>query len=618
MKALKICAWVGISLLILLTSACLLGNVTITILQTSDIHHHASGYGPFLDYTPLNTADHDTVLGGYARLATLINNIRQEQAAKQIPVLLFDSGDFFMGTVYDLTAYDPKGPAALKFFTQMKYDAVTPGNHEFEWSASGLALLLGNGISKGGFNVPVVASNMVTPSSNPLQALIGAGVIMNKKVIQFPYGLKVGVLGLMGPNADSEAPAAAPVTFNHDYSFIQQMVNTLRNNDCVQLVVALSHGGIRLDGTGDDADLAKNVSGIDVIASGHYHTATQSAFVMGPSNTIIFSPGEYGEYLSRIDITYNVFLGKIVDHKFTLIPVNDTIQGDAAMEGIVDAYQGDINASLAPLGVSLTSPISKTSSPLELTDLLPPYGTGESSLGELAADSLRAVANSLTPLNGGKAFDFSVVENGVVRDYLYPGTITFADIYDALPLGISPDTSQPVPGYPLMSIYVTGTDLRTICEAGLTLGPTLGSDYYLNFSGLNIGYNPNNAPILQGVSSVATYAPTDPLCQGSTTPVDPNKLYHGVVDLYALEMMGVVTARLAGTGLEIIPRDVNGNEINPAAYMNYRIDSSIASGIQELKAWMALESFLGMVFPYPVGDPGSFYGSSGRGRITIQ
>jgi hypothetical protein len=100
--------------------------------------------------------------------------------------------------------------------------------------------------------------------------------------------------------------------------------------------------------------------------------------------------------------------------------------------------------------------------------------------------------------------------------------------------------------------------------------------------------------------------------------VDPNKLYHGVVDLYALEMMGVVTARLAGTGLEIIPRDVNGNEINPAAYMNYRIDSSIASGIQELKAWMALESFLGMVFPYPVGDPGSFYGSSGRGRITIQ
>ena len=88
MKGFKICAWTGLCLFILLTSACILGNVTVTILQTSDIHHHASGYGPFNDFTPLSTND-DAVLGGYSRLASAINKVRKEQAAKGIPVLLF-------------------------------------------------------------------------------------------------------------------------------------------------------------------------------------------------------------------------------------------------------------------------------------------------------------------------------------------------------------------------------------------------------------------------------------------------------------------------------------------------------------------------------------------------
>jgi 5'-nucleotidase len=651
MKVLKICAWVGISLLILFTSACILGNVSITILSTSDIHHHAGGYGPLPDYNP-STTGQDTVLGGYSRLATIINTIRKQQAAYQIPVLLFDSGDFFMGTVYDMTAKDPQGPAALKYFTQMKYDAVTLGNHEFDWSDSGLALLLGNGITNGGFNVPVIASNMTIPTStppNPLQSLASSGVIVNKKIIQLPYGVKVGVLGLLGPTADSLAPGAPPVTFDHVYSDIQTLVNNLLNKDCVQVVIALSHGGINnpvppsTTPTGDDVNLANNVTGINVICSGHYHTATPTAYVVGPSNTIIFEAGAYGEYLCRIDITYNYFLGKIVNYNYTLIPVNDTIQGDAAMQGIVSNYNTDLNYSLTPLlaallepfGISLTTPplttpISYTSSTLQnYTQPFPPSGTGESGLGDLSADALRNVANSLVPA-GGSYYDFSVVENGVIRDGLFPsvtylpGAITFADVYDALPLGISPDTNQPVPGYPLISFYVTGADLRTICEAGLTLGPPISDDYYLNFSGLNITYNPNLAQYLEDVTNVSVYSPADPLCLSTPTPVDftnTTKLYHGIVDLYAVELMGGVTAKLTGTPFTIVPRDASGNPIGGgtptiANYMNYRVLMPVPLGTTppdylELKQWIALFEFLGDAFPYPKGDPGVFYGANG-------
>ena len=153
----------------------------------------------------------------------------------------------------------------------------------------------------------------------------------------------------------------------------------------------------------------------------------------------------------------------------------------------IEATAGGVVGGIAQLGVTMESPVSRTGFPVELLSLQ------ESSLGNLAADSIRAVASSLAPLNDGNPCDFSVVASGVIRDNLYPGTtgfITFADIYNVLPLGISPDTSQPVPGYPLMSLYVTAGDLRNICEAALTVAPVIGSDFYLNFSGLQIYYDP--------------------------------------------------------------------------------------------------------------------------------
>lgn len=99
-------------------------------------------------------------------------------------------------------------------------------------------------------------------------------------------------------------------------------------------------------------------------------------------------------------------------------------------------------------------------------------------------------------------------------------------------------------------------------------------------------------------------------------PYATDKLYHCVVDLYALQMMGVVTSM----GLEIIPRDENGAVIDPATYMNYRIDASPEPGVQELKEWMALLKFLGGSFPASgTGIPEMIYGQSGLalGRINF-
>jgi UDP-sugar diphosphatase len=472
----------------------------------------------------------------------------------------------------------------------------------------------------------MVTDGKTGTSDDGLEYFKGIGRISGKGVIELDNGLKVGLLGLMGEDADEKAPIAPPVTFNHDFDFIQSKVDELKNNDGAQLIVALSHSGVSSSGEGDDANLANGVDGIDLIASGHEHTATHEAF--NESGTLIFSPGAYGRYVSRMDVAYSISQGRIVDSKFALIEIDDKIEGDPYIQGMIGLYNDGINAALAPLGVALDSPISQTDFSLTLRSLQ------ESTLGNLIADANRTIATQAAAYSADPTpFAFSVVPSGVIRHNIDPGktgVITFADIYNTLPLGISPDQSQPLPGYPLMSVYLTAAEIRNVLEAGLTLAPQLGSDYYLNFSGVRVTYNITMAPYLQGVSSVklcgnalpAPYGDQDFFCTSCDTELDlaGTDLYRCVVDLYAMQMMHVITYASYGM-LPIVPKHADGSPINmgnPADYLLCRIDADPAtSGVQELKEWMPLWKYLGNVFG--AGIPDTIYGSQGiaMGRITV-
>jgi len=588
-----------------------------TLLQTSDLHSHVDGYGAARDYTPETPGDNDGILGGYARIASIISAVKAEGKKNDSPVVVVDSGDFFMGTVYDLATTDP---ISLKFFQMAGYDAVTLGNHEFDWSLPGLALLLKGGI-KNGFRVPILASNMITSNTSieddEIEELVNSGMITGKRVIELTNGLRIGILGIMGTKAASYATAAAPITFNHDYSFLQQQVNNLRNNEGVDMVILLSHSGIELDGYGEDKEIAENVNGIDIIASGHLHKATQTPFEYGNSDTLIFSPGEYGQWLSRLDVTYNVDTGSVESADFKLIPVDDSVTLRSVFAAVVSIYQDAINQALAPFSFNLDTPISKTSIDMEI-----PGNIGESALGNLVADSFRSVATNLSPLNGGNPVQIAIVPDGVIRDGFFSGKtgiITFTDVYNTFPLGISPDTSQTMPGYPLLSVYITGPDLKNVCETGLSLTDLLGRDFHLNFSGIRIGYKTKWGQYLQGVRTIEL-CPVDDTFSTGGTPIDlddTETLYHVVVDLYTLSMLDAITT-IPSIGFTIIPKDVYGNPISPQDYMLYRIDSDVKAGVQELKGWMALLMYLTSAFPPDSGGiPTAIYGEGGIGMKRI-
>jgi len=594
--------------------------VDLTILQTSDIHNHASGYGPFADYTPMDTSDQDIIRGGFARIAAKVREIKMKQLLMNTPVLLVDSGDFTMGTMYDLAA---SSPIPFIYFQALGYDAVTLGNHEFDWTPSGLAMLIQNAVQNEmmPFTIPIVASNTVIPDENVLMGFKNTEVIRDSLIKTLPNGIKVGILGLMGRNADSYAPSALDVNFDHDTSSLQSKVDVLRNDNNCDIILVLSHGGIDKTGAGDDNDLANNINGIDIIASGHAHTATHKAFVRGPGDTIIFSPGSYGEYLSRLDIRYNLEKKCIVDYRFELIEMIDTIEGNKDMNDnikMVDALLSDsINAAL---GVDVGDTIAYTDIEVEFSE----EGAGQSGIGNLCTDAFRGVANALAqydPRGETTHYTLSFIANGTLRDSIKTGkngAITFSDIFNVLPLGMSPKGDMP--GYPLISVYLNAYDIRAICEisvatmigTGMPTFPYLPSSFFFHFSGIKFEYDPS-ADMGQRVKGISLFSPVDSMCSQVPTPLpyeqiidpDSNVLYRAVVDLYILQMFYSLSSpdsdfyALSGFFPKI--KDSTGNLLPLSLMMsdydsfcnNYAIDSNpYQEGVQELKSWAALFQFI--------------------------
>ena len=493
----------------------------ITILQTTDLHHHANGSGHVgLDVDP-TTATSTT--GAYSRIAAYVNFVR---ATAGHPVILVDSGDWTMGTLYDLTLASK--PLALYFLTAMKYDCVTLGNHEFDYTPRGLAGMIAAASSAFGFQTPIVASNMNLGGNTDLAPMVGAGkAIQPSYVEQLPNGLKVGFIGLMGEEAALDAPASAPVTFSRlssSYAAIQSMVDNLRNSQGAQIVIALSHSGTDASGnSGEDIDLARNVRGIDVIASGHSHTplAASHAVTNGKWTTQIIDAGAFGTNVARLDLkvqrtggvtTAAANFDNVAMTDASLNSIRSGLKADAATAGLVAATDQQLNSSLAPvlaqafpdfaagsLAKGIYHPVGAAAQEMMSNDrnpVLSPNG-----LGNLAADSVRNVPNAiiaqtLAAVGGNPAslpgYDFTpvqvgVVGTGVLRATLPPGVpLTFADIYNVLPLGISPDTTQALPvGYPLISSYLDPADVKKVCALQLVGQSNLvSSSYYLNMSGV--------------------------------------------------------------------------------------------------------------------------------------
>ena len=103
----------------------------VTILFTHDIHSRLDEYK--VQDTGDDGEEETAYAGGFARLKTIMDERRTENPA----TFVFDAGDFSMGTLYQ-TIYETQA-AELTMLGRLGVDAVTFGNHEFDYRAEGVS-----------------------------------------------------------------------------------------------------------------------------------------------------------------------------------------------------------------------------------------------------------------------------------------------------------------------------------------------------------------------------------------------------------------------------------------------------------------------------------------------
>jgi 5'-nucleotidase len=577
------------------------GEIGITIIHTNDLHSHIQGFSPILDYRPEVTGG-DSTSGGWARVATVI---KREKEKRNHPVLVLDAGDFLMGSLFHMLAREEA--MELRLMKDMGYDALTLGNHEFDLKPDGLARILQSATAKGGMP-PIVFSSAVfsqeSDKDDALEAVFKQGMVKPYLVLE-KTGMKIGIFGILGKDAAEKSPFASPVKFRDPVETSREMVKILREKEKVDLVICLSHSGVReAKSVSEDEALAQKVQGIDVIVGSHSHTRLEKPIVI--NSTVILQASAYGKCVGVLDLLFEN--GKARQKNYQLIDINPAIPGDMALQKKIDSFTEVIDREVLK-GANLNSRkvIGQTAFDLTIVE-------DESNLGNFIADAIRWYANKhdYDPKDPMSKVVVAVESNGLIRDHLLrgkTGALGVSDVFAAIPLGIGMDDTM---GYPLISCYFHASEIKKTLEVLTSIYPRKGSSYFLQVSGLKFTYNPRRV-IFDRVTNIwmgseeEGYRPLD--------YSESNKnLYRMTTNIYNaafLKLIGKFTYQI----LNIVPKDRKGEPISDLA--SFRVDADKNQpGIQELKEWVGVMEYIES-FPDTNGDgipdiPDKYRGKLGR------
>ena len=537
-----------------------------TILFTHDMHSHLL---PAED-------ESGNSYGGYARLKTAID----QQKALHPDAILVDGGDFSMGSLFQTSYADTA--AELRIMGALGYDATTFGNHEYDYRAAGLASMLNAAVASGDRLPAIVEGNYLPPEEGQEGYNADAQAVwdafenygVDDYVLLERGGVWYAIMGIMGVDSDECAPMSGMILYDR-FEAAQRMVDEAiaycHENFGVQpLIICLSHSGTE-NGKGEDYELAKKVDGIDLIISGHTHTTLTEPIQVG--NTWIVSCGEYSKNLGVVTMAYKAD-GDMILTDYQLIPIDDSVAEDPAISALVEGYKAEVEEGyLSRFGLTFDQVLTYNPYSFESVDAV--YATHhESTLGNLLSDAYKWAAEQAT----GEPVDMALTASGVIRESIPQGNVTVSQVFNAASLGIGADG---VPGYPLVSVYLTGKDLKTVMEIDASVSPLMTAARIYS-SGVQYSFNISRM-IFNKVTE--SWLRRD---DGSLEPIEDDQLYQVVTGLYCGQMLGAVESSSFGL-LSVTARDANGNPIDMDKLEDYIVHNPDGS---EVKEWYAIASYL--------------------------
>ena len=540
-------------------------GTAVDIVFTHDTHSHLNTFTTMVDGL-------ETELGGFARMNTLI----EAQRAQNPDTLVIDGGDFSMGTLIQ-TVFETQA-AELRMLGYLGCDVTTLGNHEFDYRSKGLANMLTSAQASGDAVPAMVVCNVdwdtmeaegLTEGQQRLKDAFAAYGVSDYTVLE-KGDVDIAVVGVFGKDALACAPTCE-LKFEDPIEAVKQTVADIKANEDVDMIVCVSHSGTWEDESkSEDELLAKAVPDLDLILSGHTHTELEKPIQHG--STYVVSCGEYGKNLGELTLTQQAD-GRWAMSAYELIPITSDIAVHAATQQTIDSFMDTVDTDyLARFGYTKDQVLAENdivfSTQKDLENI-----HEEHNLGDIIADAyVYAVENAAD--YDGVPVDLAVVPSGTVRDTYARGDITVEQVFNSFSLGIGADG---VPGYPLISVYLTGREIRTAAEIDASVSDFM-TTARLYCSGLNFTYNPHRL-LLNRVTDVCLED------DGQRVALEDDKLYRIVADLYSGQMLSAVTDMSYGI-LAIVPKYADGTPITDFE------DVIITENGRELKAWDSIARYM--------------------------
>ena len=471
----------------------------LTLLHINDSHSNLAAKTRTLQLQAGDTTRSTVSMeaAGFPRVTAAINQL----AAGKANVLKLHAGDALTGTLFfNRAGADGEADAAL--MNTVCFDAFTLGNHEFDKGDTGLKNFL-DLLRQGRCKTPALSANVVFGANSALNPARAPGAVQRSTVVE-RSGQKIGIVGLTiaGKTKASSSPDA-DTTFEDETIAAQGEIDRLRTQG-IDKIVLMSHIGYEYD-----LQVAKALSGVDVVVGGDSHTllgpaALSTLGVGSPAGAYptqvtnkdgkrvcVVQAWEYAQVVGELKVSFDAN-GDVMACSGTphvLVGDNYALGGKAPTDAQLKAIQADVaatngllytvapdaNASavLKPFAdrIEVFNKTDVAAAVEELCSRRVPGGvgtvdysrssTGCNTLGSVAlrgGDMQQLVAQAYLEVAQKKygGADISLQSGGGVRIPLVPGKVTAAQVVQVLPFGNM-----------LFRLDISGAEVKAMLEDGL-------------------------------------------------------------------------------------------------------------------------------------------------------
>lgn len=454
-------------------------DYTLNILHINDWHSRIESNNKYESTCSAEEETKDECIGGAARLITAIAQERKKLEGQN--VLLLNGGDNFQGSLF-YTTY--KGKVEAEFLNDMKFDAMTVGNHEFDDGEDALAPFLDV------IKFPVLSANVKASAAAKVGDRIKPSIVLEVG------GQKIGIIGAVTTETPDIASPGPNITIEDDVKTITAEVEKLKGEG-VNKIIALTHVGYPRD-----KEMIAKIPGIDVVVGGHTHSLLSNTDpkAEGPYPTMIDNPDGYKVPVTQA-ASYSKYLGefKIVfdDNGVVRQASGDPIYLDKSIKPD-EAALNRIKELGAPIEELKNREVAETTAVVDGSR--ENCRVRECEMGNLVSDAILDRVK-------GQGVEIVISNSGGLRASIDKGVVTMGEVLNVLPFQNT-----------LATFQLSGADLTAAIEGGLSQLED-GAGRFPQVAGLKYSFDKSVAANEGRLKTVEVME------GGAWKPIDPNKDY---------------------------------------------------------------------------------------------